>query len=183
MGDLADSGEAGRIYKTIPDKQLAKGSLAKKALAQNLHICRRLQYRIYFMAGGLLKPEDINVLTSAADWAWPEALHDIFEPRGVTLMVAGSADEFVNVLRHRRIHAAIIDIDCEAGGLATIRIIRMDYPRLPCLLLKGRADEQLLGKALKLDVFSVLDKPIDMAVLQQQLNRLFIKYYNSNIFA
>jgi len=135
------------------------------------------------MAGGFLEPEDINVLASAADWAWPEALHDIFEPRGVTLMVAASADEFVNVLRQRRIHAAIIDIGCEAGGLTTIKIIRMDYPRLPCLLLKARADEQLLGKALELDVFSVLDKPIDMAVLQQQLNRLFIKYYNSNIFA
>ncbi len=144
---------------------------------------KRLRWEFQVMVGGLLESEEVNVLASAADWAWPEALHDIFEPRGVTLMVAGSADEFVNVLRQRRIHAAIIDIGCEAGGLTTIRIIKMDYPRLPCLLLKGRADEQLLGKALKLDVFSVLDKPIDMAVLQQQLNRLFIKRYNSNIFA
>jgi len=183
MRILADKGKAGRIYKTISGKRLWKGNFIKKALAQNLHISRRLLYRIYVMAGGFLEPEDINVLASAADWAWPEALHDIFEPRGVTLMVAASADEFVNVLRQRRIHAAIIDIGCEAGGLTTIKIIRMDYPRLPCLLLKGQADEQLLGKALELDVFSVLDKPIDMAVLQKQLNRLFIKYYDSNIFA
>jgi CheY-like chemotaxis protein len=180
---LADRSKQANSYKTLSDKQLAGGCPAKKALAQNLHICRWLLYRINVMAGKLLEPENINVLASAADWAWPEALHDIFEPRGITLMVAGSADEFVNVLRHRRIHAAIIDIGSEAGGLTTIKIIKMDYPRLPCLLLKARADEQLLGKALELDVFSVLDKPIDMAVLQQQLNRLFIKYYNSNIFA
>ncbi len=183
MGILAGRVDGSIFYKTISGKQLAEERPAKKALAQNLRICRWLLYRIHVMAGGLLEPQDINVLASAADWAWPEALHDIFEPRGVTLMVAGSADEFVNVLRQRRIHAAIIDIDCETGGLTTIRIIKMDYPRLPCLLLKAMADEQLLGKALELDVFSVLDKPIDMAVLQQQLNRLFIKRYDSNIFA
>jgi hypothetical protein len=41
----------------------------------------------------------------------------------------------------------------------------------------------VLGRALQLDVFSVIDKPVDMNVLREQLNRLFIKKYNSNIFA
>jgi hypothetical protein len=29
----------------------------------------------------------------------------------------------------------------------------------------------------------VIDKPVDMGVLQEQLNRLFIKKYSSNVFA
>ena len=41
---------------------------------------------------------------------------------------------------------------------------------------------RLLDEALQLDVFSVIDKPVDMDILRQQLNRLFIKKYNSDIF-
>ncbi len=37
--------------------------------------------------------------------------------------------------------------------------------------------------ALGLDVFSVIDKPVDMGVLREQLNRLFIKKYNRDNFA
>lgn len=135
------------------------------------------------MTSELLESEEVNVLASAAAWAWPIAVHDIFRPRGVQLMTADSASEFVNVLGQKRIHAVIIDLDCEAGGLATIRIIRMDYPRLPCLLLKSRPDEDLLGKALGLDVFSIICKPVDMLILREQLDRLFMKRYKSDIFS
>jgi CheY-like chemotaxis protein len=70
----------------------------------------------------------------------------------------------------------------QSNGLATIRIIRMDYPLLPCILLTSAAGEALLGKALRLDVFSVIDKPVDMLILRQLLNRLFLKKYDSSIF-
>ena len=99
------------------------------------------------------------------------------------MIVAGAAGEFVNVLQHQRVHATIIDADSQVGGLATLRLIRMDFPRLPCLMLSSRSGQNLLGQALDLDVFSVIDKPVDMRVLQQQLNRLFVKKYDSDIFA
>jgi len=136
------------------------------------------------MVSNLSKLEEINVLASGANWAWPEAQRYIFQPRGVNLLMAENADEFVNIIVRRRIHTTIVDMDSEeSDGLATIRIIRMDYPLLPCILLSSTAGEALLGKALRLDVFSVIDKPVDMTVLREQLNRLFIKKYNSNIFA
>ena len=129
------------------------------------------------------KLSDFNVLASQSDWAWPRALGDIFQPRGVNLIVAGAAGEFVNVLQHQRVHATIVDADEQLGGLATLRLIRMEFPRLPCLVLSSRSGQDLLGQALDLDVFSVIDKPVDMTVLQQQLNRLFVKTYNSDVFA
>jgi DNA-binding NtrC family response regulator len=127
--------------------------------------------------------EQVNLLASDSDWAWPEAMRQIFEPRGVNLLVAGKIDEFVVVLQGRRIHAAIIDLDSQSGGLAAIRVIRMVKPTLPCLVLKSCPDEDLLGKALELEVFSVLEKPIALEILQRQLDRLFVKRYNSEIFA
>ena len=136
------------------------------------------------MVSNLSKLEEINVLASEANWAWPEALRYIFRPRGINLLMAENAVEFVNIIERKRIHTTIVDMDSEeSNGLATIKIIRMDYPLLPCILLASTAGESLLGKALRLDVFSVIDKPVDMSVLQEQLNRLFVKKYNSDIFA
>jgi len=136
------------------------------------------------MVSNLSQLEEINVLASEASWAWPEAVRSIFRPRGVNLLVAESASQFVNILERKRIHTTIVDMDSEgSNGLATIKIIRMDYPLIPCILLSSMTEETLLGDALRLDVFSVIDKPVDMSVLQEQLNRLFIKKYRSNVFA
>jgi len=136
------------------------------------------------MMSNLSKLEEVNVLASEASWAWPEAVRHIFRPRGVNLLVAENAVEFVNIIERKRIHTTIVDMDSEqSNGLTTIRIIRMDYPLLPCILLSSTAGESLLGKALRLDVFSVIDKPVDMSVLRDQLNKLFVKKYNSDVFA
>lgn len=136
------------------------------------------------MVSNWTKGQEVNVLASSANWAWPQALRDIFRPRGVNLLVAEKPDEFISVIERRRIHTAIVDMDSqEANGLTTIRIIRMDYPLLPCILLTSTAGEMMLRKALRLDVFSVIDKPVDMGILRRQLDRIFRKRYDSYLFA
>ncbi len=136
------------------------------------------------MVSNLSQSEEINVLASGANWAWPEALRCIFRPRGVNLLVADNTSEFVNIIERRRIHTTIVDTDPEkSNALATIKIIRMQYPLLPCILLSSARDEAMLSQALQLDVFSVIDKPVEMGILLEQLNRLFKKRYNSNVFA
>ncbi len=136
------------------------------------------------MVSNLSKLEEINLLTSGANWAWPQVLRDILRPRGVNLLMADDPHDFVHIIHNRRIHTTIVDMDSEKSNwLATIKIIRMDYPMLPCILLASTTNEDILGKALQLNVFGVIDKPVDLAVLQQVLNRLFLKKYNSDIFA
>ncbi len=125
-----------------------------------------------------------SYLASRANWAWPDALRSIFRPRGVNLLVAENADEFVNIIERRRIHTTIVDMGSERpDGLLIIKIIRMHYPLMPCILLSSSAGHALLNRALQLDVFSVIDKPVDMVVLLNQLNRIFLKKYNSDLFA
>jgi len=136
------------------------------------------------MVSNLSQLEEINVLASQANWAWPEALRYIFRPRGINLLVAENAEDFVHIIERKRIHTTIVDMESDRpDGLAIIRIIRMNYPLLPCILLTNTAGESLLEKALKLDVFSVIDKPVNMSILLEQLNRLFLKKYRSNIFS
>lgn len=129
------------------------------------------------------KFDDVNVLASGAGWGWPDALRYIFRPRGVNLLVAENAGEFVNIMRRKRIHTTIVDMGSKPGGLATIKIIRMDYPMQPCILLSEKPGEAVLREALGLEVFSVIDKPVNMGILREQLHRLFIKKYNRDNFA
>ena len=147
-------------------------------MAQGLHIH-------ITMVAEILQPDEVSLLTTQAGWAWPQALRDIFQPRGVNLLVAENANDIVNVLRHRRICTTIIDTDPgePTAGLWTLRIIRLENPLIPCILLASEVSEVVLDEALRLDVFSVIDKPVDMNILKDQLNRLFIKKYSSHIFS
>jgi len=77
----------------------------------------------------------INVLINDAGWAWPDAVRQIFNDRDVQLLLAKNADQALNILQHRRIHTAIVDMDCQTGGLAVIKMIRSGFPLLPCILI------------------------------------------------
>lgn len=126
----------------------------------------------------------INIVASKTNWAWPNAVRSIFEPRGVNLLVAEGSDDFMEILRLRRVSMAIMDSESDRlGGLAMVKVIRARYPSLPCVLLAGSVQPKLLSEALLLGVFSVIEKPVDMAVLQGQLNRLFVKQFNSTVFS
>jgi len=163
------------LLKGLCTMHLRSGGVQRRPLAQYLHSQENVITQF-------AKLDEVNVLASRADWAWPEALRRVFEPRGVNLLIAGSAGEFVDIIRQKRIKTTIVDTKPDAGGLVTVRIIRMDYPLIPCILLTSQAGSTVLGEALRLGVFSVIDKPVDMEILRQQLNRLFIKRYNSDIF-
>ena len=48
--------------------------------------------------------------------------------------------------------AGEVDIDSESSfGLATVKIIRAEYPFLPCILLTSKVNQEVLGKALELN--------------------------------
>jgi DNA-binding NtrC family response regulator len=103
--------------------------------------------------------------------------------RGVNSLVAADAASALDIIERRSIHTAIVDMDsAPANGLSIIRVIRNYHPMLPCILVSCSGEQNLLSSALALDVFSVIAKPVDMRILQDQLNRLFIKKYNSMIF-
>jgi len=126
---------------------------------------------------------EINVLVGQAEWAWRDAIRNIFAPRGVNSLIAANAAGALDIIERRRIHAAIVDMDSQsAGGLGIVRVIRRYHPLLPCIMVSKVSERRVLGSALELDVFGVVAKPVDMQILQEELNRLFVKKYNSMVF-
>ena len=127
---------------------------------------------------------EINVLVGHGDRAWSNAVEEMFAPRGIRSMVASSAGEAVDILAGSRVHMALVDIDSQVvNGLSIVRAVRGYEPMLPCIMASERCERPVLSRALELDVFSVIAKPVDALILQSQLNRLFIKKYNSYVFS
>lgn len=126
---------------------------------------------------------EVNVLVDQAKWDWGAAVRQVFEPRGVNAVVASGAMEALEILDRTCIHTAIVDMESDnLSGLGIIRVLRGRYPELPCILLSKEPERRLLCSALELNVFSVIDKPVNLSILQEQLDRLFRKKYNSTVF-
>jgi len=117
---------------------------------------------------------------------------EIFQPCGINALVADSPTDVVKLVTNNKIHLAILDMVLDnrlptaakaLSGMQTLKIIRQHDQLMPCILLAQQIDDRLLAEALALGAFSVLAKPIDLAVLAQQIDRLFRKYYASDMFS
>ena len=133
------------------------------------------------MAQRLSQPDSLNVLISNPDWAWPQAVSEIFEPRQINALIAHTLNDMLNLVSHHRMHLAILDTRSdEISGTGALKIIRQHDRLLPCILLAAEPSRRLLAEALSLNVFSVLAKPVNLRSLATQIDRLFLKYYDIN---
>ena len=111
----------------------------------------------------LSQPRTVNVLLNNANWAWPQAVEEIFQPRGVNALLADTACDVVRLVDQNKIHLAILDISRdEHSGMQTLRMIRKHDLLMPCILLAHQFDRRLLAEALLLHAFSVMGKPVDL---------------------
>lgn len=128
--------------------------------------------------------QSFNVLLSQTHWNWPQAVADIFQPRGVNAMMASSADDIIKIAHTSTVHLAIVDSGMdELHGVRTVKVLRNYYQTLPCIMLADEGDNKVLAEALNLNVFSVLNKPVDIPLLEEQIDRLFRKFYESDLFS
>lgn len=125
-----------------------------------------------------------NVLLAQMDWEFSQAIGALLMPRGIQSLVARDALDTLDILSQRPVHTAIMDLDgSQSSGLGLVRMIRNDYPNVPCIGLCGRAERRLMESALELEIVTMIVKPIDLSILLEQLNRLFVRRYSSRIFS
>lgn len=134
------------------------------------------------MMTSLSQRETINALISKASWAWPQAVTEIFQPLGINTLIADSVRDIEQLLAGNRIHLAVLDAALDdATGMQAVRTIHNTRRPIPCILLANEVNRRVLAKALEMDVFSVVTKPVDMAILTRQIARLLDKYYSLDI--
>jgi two-component system chemotaxis response regulator CheY len=90
---------------------------------------------------------------------------------GYETFVAASGPEAVALVRHRCVHAAVLDMHMPGmTGLETLAAIRIESrQRIPAILVSDDASKELRLKALaaRFDVF--LSKPVNLAVLRDAI--------------
>ena len=96
------------------------------------------------------------------DTAFRQSLSGAFESRGFRTSQAPDGLAALEVIRRsEQIHLVLLDQQMpRLTGLETVRRLRNDYQNLPCILVSGALDDEVIAQAQAMSVYSVLAKPI-----------------------
>ncbi len=101
-----------------------------------------------------------SLLITDDDAGFRETLRSVFEPRFRTLL-ASDGEEALQIVRSQPVHLVLVDMHMpRLTGLEVLRRLRQLQVRVPCILLSGNLDEQLIRQARLANAFSVLSKPV-----------------------
>lgn len=105
-----------------------------------------------------------SLLITDDDRAMRETLRDVFERRGFRTWLAEDGEQAVQIAAQKPVHLALLDMHMpRLCGLDAIRQLKQTHRLIPCILFTGALDDAILEEAARIDVFSVLSKPISFA--------------------
>jgi len=133
---------------------------------------------------------------------WASQLSRLLEPQGVAAYLARSGREAIDLAQRVRIHAAVIDMGTPFGDDATVdqapssggeepagfwllELFRRLPDRPPVVVVRGpvlsqRQLDRLMHEALRLEVFSVMSKPVDIEQMLTVFRRLIDRRYRGH---
>ena len=119
-----------------------------------------------------------SLLISDDDRGFRETLAGAFEERGFRTLIAADGSEAVNLIRSEEVHLVLLDMHMpRLTGLEALRQMRVVQADLPCILISGAVDDEILSQAEAQDVFSVLSKPVQFrhvtATVRQALSAAY----------
>ena len=122
--------------------------------------------------------ENFSILITDDDRHCREILREIVEPEGFRTLQASSGEEAVDIVREESVHLVLLDMHLpRMTGLETLQLVKQINEILPCILVTGSADEDLMRKALSVRAYSVIPKPVSKNVLLYTLIRALVKAY------
>jgi len=122
--------------------------------------------------------DNYSILITDDDPECREALREIVEPEGFRTLMASSGEEAVDIVREEHIHVILLDMHLpRMTGLETLQLVRQINSVLPCILVTGSANEELMRQAFSVRAYSVIPKPVSKNVLLYTLIRALMKAY------
>ena len=101
-----------------------------------------------------------------------EIMCERMENRGMEVSTASSAEEALEMIETEAFDAIILDFMMPAmDGLQTIKAIKKTKPELQIILLTGQATLEKGVEAMKLGAMDVLEKPADIEVLAEKVEK------------
>ena len=122
--------------------------------------------------------ENFSILITDDDDECRETLREIVEPEGFRTLQACSGEEAVDIVHEEPVHLVLLDMHLpRMTGLETLQLVKQINAILPCILVTGSADEELMRQAFSVRAYSVIPKPVSKNVLLYTLIRALMKAY------
>jgi len=126
----------------------------------------------------VVRAKPYSILITDDDSACRETMRDIFEPEGYATFLAGSGEEALEIVRRAPIHLALLDLHLpRMSGLETLQLVRQFHRGLPCILVTGDANEDVMRQAFQARVYSVIPKPVSRHVVLYTVVRALGQVY------
>lgn len=118
-----------------------------------------------------------RLVVSGEAESWLPALEKIVGPRWLSAHHVRGDDELLHVVRSGVADAAVLDDEAEwsLDVLRLLRLIRRMDRLLPVVVVTSRTDRRWLEDALRLAVFSVVGRPLELEELLRQIHRMMYR--------
>ena len=136
------------------------------SLQANLDKCRSNVTTPLIMKNKAVKGAQRPIFIVDDDASVRDSLRVLLETLGFTVHTYGSGSEFLAGGRGKDAGCLIVDQHMpETDGLTMLSLLRGEGVNAPAILMTGRLDAAIAGRAAELDVTAVLDKPFRPAQL------------------
>ena len=120
------------------------------------------------------RDKPMNLVVTGEAETWLPALEMIVGPRWLEAYQVGNDRELLNVVESGVADAAVLDdaTDWSVDLMRLVRMIRRVDQVLPVVVITSRNDRRWLEGALRLAVFSVVARPLELEELLRQIQRM-----------
>jgi CheY-like chemotaxis protein len=126
------------------------------------------------------RAHDYSILIADDDAQSRNTLRDIVEPAGYDTFLASSGEEAIDIVRGQPIHLVLLDMYMPTlTGLETLLLVRQINSMLPAILVTGDATESLVRKAIQMQVYSVIPKPVSKNILLYTVVKALSRFYGT----
>ena len=119
-----------------------------------------------------------SILITDDDTSSRETLRDIVGPQGYRTFLASSGEEAIEIVREASVHLVLLDVHMpRMTGLETVQIVHQINDVLPCILVTGDPNENVIRQAFSVRAYSVIPKPVSKNILLHTILRALVQAY------
>ncbi len=119
-----------------------------------------------------------HLLITDDDRDFRETLQDLFRARGYQTLLAADGEEAVRIVTEQEVHVVLMDFQMpRLTGIETVRRMKAQNNRLPCILISGAINEDVLAQAEEVAMFHVLQKPVSISEVRGSVRDALRKVY------
>lgn len=121
----------------------------------------------------------LSVLISDHERETRRAFARAFKASPYETLVASRGWEAIEILQHRPVDVLVLDTQMpDLRGLSMVRVLKGLELSLPCVFTSYFFSKEMLIQAMIADVYSFLEKPIDLELLRMVVEDVIRKFYS-----